>query len=434
VPAVRFAAFGCAILWAGGAHAELVPKSRNTLLFVESAQKGHEWEAYRLAEDRRPVIFEVQGPGRVLLTLRTFAEGAEPAVSVALLDERIVLTAKVEPKVDESAKFPDEQKRVPSKVGLYLVRVPHGAHRVTVRYSSGGPTLVAGRFSETDTVEDLGEGEPALVVPRPREDVVPKIGTLRAADELEAEPLEERRKRREELDAQWREPIPDREQPLEPRVGPARRAVQDEVARAAGGGVRRAAVDPRPLMVEAPWLLFELRGGAQVDRLGLSVAPAFGLEGRIPIPGLDARSFTVGVAAEVAHTQGESAVEAAEGPIVGIAKVRHTAFTASADLRWVFLREQAVEPYLSLGGGALFGSMSSSIDEQRISGSTRGGFGLAVAGAALGGLGHRPYVEARLQAGLLSSKMIRSGESAHLAASLMIGFRFELLTEVEAAP
>ena len=82
----------CAVLSTSSpAQAELEPKSRNTVLFVASAQKGHEWEAYRLAEDRRPVIFDVRGPGRVLLTLRTFAE--EEAVSVVLLDDRIILTA-----------------------------------------------------------------------------------------------------------------------------------------------------------------------------------------------------------------------------------------------------------------------------------------------------------------------------------------------------
>ena len=58
----------------------------------------------------------------------------------------------------------------------------------------------------------------------------------------------------------------------------------------------------------------------------------------------------------------------------------------------------------------------------------------AIAGAALGGLGHRPYLEARLQAGLLSSEMIRGKETALLAGSVMLGFRFEFLTEVAASP
>ena len=181
--------------------------------------------------------------------------------------------------------------------------------------------------------------------------------------------------------------------------------------------------------------MIELRGGAQVNHLGLSIAPEVGVDARIPIPGLDARSFSVGLSADVAYTQGESEVKAsAGGATVGIAEVRHTAFTLSADLRWVWLREQVLEPYLSLGGGALFGSMSSSIDEQRISAGTRGVFGLAIAGAAWGGTGHRPYLEARMQAGLLSSELIRSNRGPYLAGSLMIGFRFEFLAEVEATP
>jgi hypothetical protein len=419
-----FALFASAIPCVRVAHAELLPKSRNTVLFVESGQKGHEWEAYRLAEDRKPVIFDVQGPGRVLLTLRTFAEGAEPAVSVVLLDERIILTAKVEPKVDETAKFPDAPARLPTKVRFYLVRIPHGAHRVSVRYSGGGPTLVAARFSETDTGEELSEGE--LVVPKPREATVPKIGTLRAAEDLEAEPLEERQKRRAEIESAWSDPTPEPEVELEPRTGPPRRPLPQTKQSLKSSG------EPRVMKVQAPWLLFEARAGAQLNRLGLSVAPVLGVEARMPILGLDARAFSAGISAEVSHAQGESAVKAGSGPIVGVASVRHTAFSAAVDLRWVFAHD-VIDPYLSVGAGALFGSMSSSIEEQRISGATAGGFGLLVMGAALGGLGHRPHLEARLQAGLLSSEMIRGRETAYVTGSLMIGFRFELLTEAEAS-
>jgi hypothetical protein len=420
---------------AGEAAAELEPKSRNAVLFVESVQEGHEWEAYRLAEDRRPVILEVDGPGRVLLSLRTFAsEEAEPAVTVVLLDERIILTARVEPKVDEGANFPDPPKR-PSKVHFYLVRVPVGVHRVTIRYSGGPPTLVAARFSENaDTWEERGEGDLPLVLPSVRDrDSVPTIGRLHATDALEAEPNEERTARKVEIDREWKPAAAEPEKEREPRIGPSH-ASRPRSPGDWNAGDRSAIGSKRTLMVQAPWLLIEVRGGAQWNHLGLSIAPALGADARTPIPGLDARSFSAGLSLDVAHTQGESDVKHSNGgAIVGVAEVRHTAFTISADLRWVLLRERLLDPYLALGGGALVGSMSSSIDEQRITAGTRGAFGLAIAGAAWGGSGHRPYLEARVQAGLLSSDLIRANRGPYVAASLMIGFRFEFLEPVEAA-
>ncbi len=421
-------ALACAFLCARVAHAGLEPKSHNALLFVESTQEGHEWEAYRLAEDRRPVVLDVDGPGRVLLTLRTFgADRGDDAVSVVLLDDRIVLTARVAPKLDESAKFPDEHAQVPSKVGFFLVRVPRGAHRVTVRYSGGPPTLVAARFSEDQTWDAEGEGDLPLVMPKAkRREQVPTVGRLLDDGELQAEPKDERAP----PPTRWTAPIPnDAEDDLEPRTGPPRTPPKERgerAGRSASTGVARS------LRVRAPWLLFEVRGGAQVNRLGLSVAPVVGMDARMPVPGLDARSFSMGLSAEVAHTQGDSDVlTSGRRAVVGVAHLRHTVFGAAVDLRWAFLREQLVDPYVAVGAGGLFGSMRSRVDEQSVEAASRGWFGQLSTGAALGGVGHRPYVEAQLQAGLLYSDLFAGGRSAYLAADLMIGFRFEFLTEVE---
>jgi hypothetical protein len=416
------AAYALVFSSAPDAIAGLEPTSRNAVLFVESAQEGHEWEAYRLAEDRRPVVLRVDGPGRVLLSLRTFArEGAEPAVAVVLLDDRIVLTSRVDPKVDESAKFPDQQE-APSKVRFYLVRVPSGSHEVTIRYSGGAPTLAAARFSENaDTWEERGEGEPTLLMPNARDrDDVPSIGKLHATEGLEAEPKVEKKQK------SWKPARrPERAVIEEPHVGPHFSRENRMSTRGSGTALRE-------LTVEAPWLMIEIHGGAQIDHLGLSVAPRVGADGRIPIPGLDARSFSAGLSASVAHTQGESELQSSNGAAIGVARVRHTAFALSADVRWVLLHGWWLDPYVAIGGGGIFGSMSSSVEDSRISAATRGVYGLGVAGAAWGGSGDRPYLEARVQAGLLSSELIRSNRGPYLAGSLMIGWRFEFLTPVAA--
>lgn len=415
---------------ATAANAELRSKSRNTLVFVEKKQGGSEWEQYRVVEDRSPVVFGVEGPGRVLLSLRTYTrKPSTPAVSVVLLDDAIVMTAKVAPKEDEEAKFADVANAAPSKVRFYLVRVPPGSHSVVVRYSGGGPTLVSARYSEDREGWDVSEeGELPLVMPR--------------VEKPEPEPKPDAREEEElpEGDPDWALPKPEAKELMEPRIGPERKdQKQPEPA------IRVTRLEPpakrRPLTVRAPWFLYEIRAGVQFNRLGLSVAPSAGMDVRVPVPGLDARAFNVGLSAEVAHTQGESDVRSAGQPnaVVGVAAVRHTAFTAALDVRWSFLFGEVIDPYLALGAGALFGVMRADVAEQRRDAGTKGLLGVGVLGAAFGRMGHRPYVEVRVQAGMLSSELTRAGRgddagdaAPHVAANLMVGYRFELLRDVAA--
>lgn len=412
------------------ARAELRPKSRNTLLFVEK-KTGEEWDQYRVVEDRRPVVFQVDGPGRVLLSLRTYAKkSAPPAVSVVLLDDKIVMTGRVAAKEDDEARFVDVAGHLPSKVRFYLVRVPPGVHRVVVRYSGGGATLVSARYSEEREAWDGGEGgDLPLVMPRVERPAPPP--------EPAAKPAEEELP---EGDPDWALPKPEARDLLEPHTGPQPREEPSNPGSATRSQKVQQRVKRPPLTVPAPWFLYELRAGVQFNRLGVAVAPSLGMDARIAVPGLDARAFNVGLSAEVTHTQGESEVHAAgqDAAVIGVAKVRHTAFTAGLDVRWSFLGGETIDPYIGLGAGALFGSMSTSVADQQRDAGTKGLFGVGVLGAAFGGMGHRPYFELRVQAGLLSSALTRAGRAdaggatSHVATNLMVGYRFELMTEVAA--
>jgi hypothetical protein len=410
---------------------ELQFESRNTLLFVESSQPRHEWEAYRLAEDRQPVIMRARGPGRVMLSLRTFAsKGVETAVAVVLLDDSIVLTAKVEPERDPLGAFADDPHELPSKVSLFLVRVPPGDHRVTVRYSGGASMLVAARFSEGGEVLDA-EGEVMLAAPKVEEKVVPSVGALHAAGELEAEPTRDREVDRAlpEGDAWGVTPDPPPAEPA-PHAGPKADPGATRLQSIAGPG--------RELTVRAPWLAIEVHAGIELDRLAFSVAPILGAEARVPLPWLDARMFTAGLAIHGAYGRTEAALaDDVANQTIGIAEVRHLRFGATADLRWSFLAAEELDPFVALGAGGLLGEMTTKVGEREDGALTKALYAAFSFGAALGGRGHRPFLAARLAAGLLGSELVRSGRGdaathsvAYGAFDLVIGYRFELLTDV----
>src|SRR5205085_1516866 len=109
-----------------------------------------------LVDERSPVIFRAEGPGRVLLKLRTVVaneknkDGKEQerpsAVGAILKDQEIILTARVELVKDPGERFVEgKDKRWPSKPRLYIVHLGPGDHTVTIRYSEGAPLLVSAR-------------------------------------------------------------------------------------------------------------------------------------------------------------------------------------------------------------------------------------------------------------------------------------------------
>src|SRR5262249_31442221 len=56
---------------------ELRIVARNSLVFIDSVREGEpraEWAPYRVVDEMRPVIFKVDGRGRLVIKLRTFLE------------------------------------------------------------------------------------------------------------------------------------------------------------------------------------------------------------------------------------------------------------------------------------------------------------------------------------------------------------------------
>src|SRR5262249_50644701 len=115
---------------------------------------------------------------------------------------------------------------------------------------------------------------------------------------------------------------------------------------------------------------------------------------------------------------------------VAIAKVHHAWMAIGADARWAFLAlENALEPYLGVGAGVLFGSMSTSAGSASRDAGTAGILGTLSAGAAFGALGNRPFLELRVSGGRLFSDLATGGDAGYFQLDGVVGYRFELLAD-----
>jgi hypothetical protein len=434
---------------ASRAHAgELAVVSHNTLVFVDSRDEGGEWAAYRVVDERSPAIFRVPGPARLLLKLRTFI-GKEPkdAVAAILRDGEIILTARVEPVEDEEVRFVDAPKgQAPSQVRAYVVQLGAGEHTVIIRFSEGAPLVAnAQALDAAGAVEMIARDDVdvPVVTKKERSPSVQHVGKLRigesevasAGEEDASEPasrvegaVERRAWARDRLASAGGTGAPERE----PRIGPKE---SERAERLPFGGVARK----RTLTVQAPYLVAEVRAGAMMSRLGLNPAPSIGGSARVPFPGLDPREWTIGAAVDLAYAHGSLDVVDDSGRVaLDVAKLTHASCMLTADVRFVFAHvEGALDPYVSLGGGALLSVLSAEDASGSRTSGANGGLASVRLGAAFGPLGSRPFVEIAAAIGRVSSSITRASAShvlddhaGYAAFFADIGYRFEMLTEV----
>lgn len=391
---------------------ELVPTSRNSVVFVESTTSGAEWEAYRLVDPEHPAVWKATGPAKLLLKIRTYADG-DPAVAAILVDDRIVLTARVDAETDLEARVTGEADPI-SRAHVYLVKIPAGLSRVTVRYSEGQSMLALGTLSPVSPLELVGaeEGELPIIAP-------PDRGQVQRAEVALDQNTQARPRPNEEPTptAEAPRPAPSRTGPREEEVLPSR-------------GIASAGAD-RELTLPAPYLMVELRGGIRVSDLDVGPAPTAGLSVRLPLPRLDPRVFTVGLGAELAVGLGDREVRnGANGPIIDVVEVAQTLVLLGADFRWSFHAiEDVTELYGTGGVSVALGSLGLSSARRDESAFVAGALAQLHLGATLGTGAGRPYLELATQLGRLESELI-GDDGPRVAAAFLIGYRVELLTDV----
>ncbi len=427
----------CALLTfsASVALADLTAISRNTLVFVTSTEEGQAWKAYRIVRPSEPAAFTVAGPGRVLIQIRSIVEGEADVDSVAVVwvgpadgtrdADRIVTTARVKPVVDEAAQVADQPRgQRPSEAKLFLVNLGDGPQRVTVRHSAGADLLINARFAPP--LETRG----GLVVPRTGAEPVENVGRIAGEEgELVAEPDAAKAARVAE---QWDEPEEvggDAEPTL--HQGPVIDEGPADLAPPVSVRTERSA-----LTVTAPRFAFELRGGALFNRFARSPTAIVGVDARVPVPGLDARTWSLGLGFDLAYGAQDVVARAGAAPVAVVQMTQTTSF-AGLDLRRVlFTAPGRFEAYASAGASGLYGVFTVDDVDRRESAAVFGALGAFRVGGALGDRGGRPFAELRVLTGVISSDVVRNegGErgdaTGYAAVTLAVGWRVELLGEV----
>lgn len=505
----------CILTASAPAHAELITVSRNTLLFVDAAKEGGEWAAYRVVDPEHPGIFRAEGPAHVVLRVRTFAsearrepsedpspggaegpggtaprEDARPAVAAILSDGRIVLTARVEPVRDPSARLVEDRGRSVSPARVYVVRIGPGLHTVTIRHSEGPALLVAGAHVEGTGGQAAGAEDVPLAAP-PRAARVQRIDALSLSElppepgappESEAGSVDPTRTAEPEgagdplpegtLDAlQSREAWEDVPSRRAARSAPSATPAEHDPGAAAGSRGDRDRADPAPpppngpehdadprgtpalpaaasrparrLTTNAPWLLWELFAGTSVSSAGLDPGAILGLELRAPIPGLDARRFSAGVSVAGGYARGDSIIRGQRDRLpIDLARLEHLSLSVAADLRVALGAPGGLDPYASAGGAIITGTLRADDGETERSGEMLGGALAVRLGAAFGGSSApegwstgRPFFELRGAIGRLGAGLPRADGSTsvtHLELGAVVGYRIELLTEADA--
>ncbi len=425
-------------LWSTSAYAELVARSRNSVVFVESAREGEEWKAFRTVDAGHPAIYRVQGPGRVLLTVRTLSR-VEPTFAVAsVLDgNEVLMTLQVPATEDKQANLTDGGAR-PSLAKVYLLRVEQGLHRITVRHSQGPVMLVSARFAPPLSTEGGLDGV-GLVAPGPSvKPDVPRVGRLVGqGNSLAAGPVKPRLQ-----DRPIQAPLPDGDADESSVAGqPASKGRSSSLQRGPTIEVENsdAPADDRSVVFEPrPWVhparvLLEVRGGLLIDPLVTRPGATIGFDLRGAVSGENQpRRLSLGLSLDLSHASGQDILRFG-GAAVDVAEVRHTHATVTADARVQLLRfAEQTSVYGSLGGGALMGRARVGTSAGARSAKTVGLLASARLGATLGVRGDRPFLELRTWAGRFSSRVVRPGPAdpdaavAWFAVAAMIGWRIEV--------
>lgn len=391
------------------ADAELSAVSQNALLFVTSTEAGEEWKAYRVVRPRRPAVFRVDGPGRVLIAIRSFVEGEndEESIAAILEGQRVVSTARIRPLLDERAALADDGARRISQIALYLVQVGPGTTRVSVRHSSGADLLVAARFAPPlETVD-------GLVMPRPLDtnDAAPKAPARIADEPWEVE---------DEAPA--------------PTVRQADPALESPTVDEPP--IRAELPFPRALTVSAPRVAFDLRGGVLFSRYARVPAPVVGVDVRFAMPGLDARRWAFGLAIDVTHSSNDVIVRSNGAP-VEIVSLDETAVFAGVDLRRVLFEvPDRFQTYAGLGAQGTIGRVAVRSRARQDRATLVGGVGSLRLGWTLGTEGARPFAEIRTLVGGVASDLLRDSRGAagsatsFVAFTVSLGWRFELSADL----
>jgi hypothetical protein len=425
----------CAQPQRASADGELRIISRSSLVFVDAVREGErgaEWAPYRVVEEQRPVIFKVDGPGRLVLKLRSFLEATKrESIGVVLRDDTIVLTARVPGVRDPDVKLVEGGKKRATKARTYVVRVERGEHTISVRFSEGPSLLVYARFIAGEQREiDAGiEGEVPLVDPRvnPPPNEIERVGRVTVQGDRVAEGTEAPVETVVQAEPSplaspetWEKKAETQPADLSSRSGPDLETPASEGLLPVRTFVPR---EERTLTQPVPFLSFELRGGVLGSRFGLDIAPVFGADARIPIPQIDARRFTLGAAIDGSYARGQAPViDGGTGAAVGIAKISRSTIDVAGDVRFVIARILDVfDPYVSLGAGASFRSQEAETSGRIAKSSNVSPIGVLRVGAAFGELGSRPFLEAR---GAIAE------DDAMI--SMVIGYRFELIGEARA--
>lgn len=407
--------------------------SRNSLVFIDSVREGEaregearEWAPYRVVDETRPVIFKVEGPGRLVLKLRTLLDATNrEGVAAVLRDGTIVLTARIPAVRDPEVKIVEGGKRT-TKARTFMVVLDSGEHTVAIRYSEGPAVLVFASFIEGQArAIAAGEGEELPIVdPRGETREVQRVGKVavegEAVEELAEEevgpPAEPSPLAQKEAWEKERETAPvDVAAPSGPALEDAEPA--SPFQRPAFTPESKAA---RAWTQPAPYLSVEVRGGLAMSRLGLDVAPVLGADLRVPIPKLDARRFSFGISIDASYARGQAAVLSSETrTAIDVAELTRASIDAALDVRAVIVRvAELLDPYVAVGGGVSAGTLSARFLAETTKQTRVVPIGVLRIGAAFGDIGNRPFIE-------LSGAIAE--DDATIKASA--GFRFEILGE-----
>lgn len=438
-PGVPRAAYTLAVLvslCATTAHADLVARSRNSVVFVESTRAGEEWEAFRLVDETHPALFRVEGPGRVLLRLRTLAKVQTIVTRAEVFKgHEPLMTMEVPCTADPEARLSDGGGSV-ALAKLYLLEVSEGLHTLTVRHTEGPALLVSARFAPPLVTSDT-EGEVPLVEPNLGRPEVPRVGALeRGGNSFAAGPVKPSVE-----DRPIQAPLPDGDGDANDTVEPppSRPSSSMRGPRLEEAPESQPALDDPSQIITRPLnnparVLLEARAGVNLDRLVNQPGMTVGVDLRGALSGARRpRLLTVGVSLDLVHAQGQEVVRLGPSP-VGVARVRHTFGVLTGDLRLQLLRyKSAGAIYASLGGGVLLGRARVATE----AGATTAGSSAFLGSLRLGGTlavqGSRPFLEVRAWAGRFKSELVRPGaaglagdDTGWYAMAVVVGWRIEM--------